>query len=93
MEDLWIDADLTKDTDGDGDVANDRDSIDVNTPYGMRKGNTIYDINIGPFDTLFTKKIRLFAKDINGNMSSKDITLTVYPPLPGIHSFSGNVIS
>lgn len=90
---VWIDADLATDTDGDGNVANDADSLDSSSPYGIRKGNSIYHLEIGPFDTLFTKKVRLFAQDGNGNTSSKDLTLTVYSPVPEIQSFSGSRIS
>lgn len=50
-------------------------------------------MNIGPFDTLFTRKMRLFAVDTNGNTSSKDIALIVYAPIPEIRSTSGSIIS
>ncbi|NCP76955.1 hypothetical protein GW830_02325 [bacterium] len=93
IDSVWIDADQTKDTDGDGDMKNDKDSLDSNSSYGIKKGNTIYDLNIGPFDTLFTKKITLFTKDGNGNISSKDLTLTVYPPVPNIESITGSIVS
>ena len=88
-----MDSDITKDTDGDGDVKNDKDSLDSATAYGIKKGNTAFDLDIGPFDSLFTKKIRLFAEDGNGNVSFKDITLNVYSPIPEIQTFSGNVVS
>lgn len=57
VSNVWVDADLTKDTDGDGNIANDKDSLDPNTSYGIKKGNTLYNLEIGPFDMLFTKKI------------------------------------
>lgn len=93
MDNIWIDADLEKDTNGDGDMTNDTDSLVVNSPYGIQQGDTIYDIKIGPFDSLFTKKIRLFAKDGNSNISSKTLTLNVYSPVPKIISTSGSTIS
>lgn len=93
VDHIWIDAELTKDTDGDGDTANDRDSLDPATTFGIKKGSTIYDLDIGVFDTLFTRKIRLFSEDSNGNVSSKDLTLTVYPPVPEIDSITGDKIS
>lgn len=93
MDKVWIDADLTKDTNGDGDTKNDADSLDLATTYGIKKGNTLSNFEIGPFNILFTKKIRFFAEDGNGNISSKDLTLTVYPPIPEIRSLSGNRIS
>lgn len=93
VDNVWVDADLTKDTDSDGDTTNDRDSLDIATSYGIKKGNTLYDLDIGPFDTLFTKKIRLFAEDGNGNISSKDLTITVYSPVPEIQSLSGTIVS
>lgn len=93
MDKVWVDADLTRDTDGDGDMKNDKDSLDSGTRYGIKRGNAVSDLIIGPFDTLFTKKVRLFAEDGNGNISSKDITLTVYPPVPDIKTLSGNIVS
>jgi len=93
IDSIWIDADLTKDTDGDGDIKNDKDSLDSNSSYGIKKGDTVYDLSIGSFDTLFTKKITLFTKDGNGNLSSKDLTLTIYPPVPNIESITGSIIS
>lgn len=93
MDTVWIDADLAKDTNGDGDTKNDADSLDLATTYGIKKGNTLSNFEIGPFNILFTKKIRFFAEDGNGNISSKDLTLTVYPPIPEIRSLSGNRIS
>jgi hypothetical protein len=93
VSNIWIDSDLTKDTDGDGDTKNDKDSLDPNTIYGIKKGNTLYDLNIGPFDTLSMKKIRLFAEDSNKNISSRDITLTVYAPVPEIKTLSGSTVS
>lgn len=93
MENVWVDADLTKDTDGDGDAKNDRDSLDPATPYGIRQGKSASDLAIGPFDSLFTKKIRLFAQDGNGNISSKELTLTTYAPVPEIKTLSGNIVT
>jgi hypothetical protein len=93
VKNIWVDMDLTKDTDGDGDGKNDKDSLDPSTPYGVRQGKVFSDIDIGPFDTLFTKKIQLFAEDGNGNTSSKSLTFTVYPPVPEIQSLSGSSIS
>ena len=65
----------------------------TNSSYGIKKGDTVYDLSIGSFDTLFTKKITLFTKDGNGNLSSKDLTLTIYPPVPNIESITGSIIS
>lgn len=93
MDKIWVDADLAKDTDGDGDPKNDRDSLDSATAFGIKKGDAVSDLVIGPFDTLFTKKVRLFAEDGNGNISSKDLTFTVYPPVPDIKTLSGNTLS
>ncbi|MBP9812037.1 hypothetical protein KBC86_01535, partial [Candidatus Gracilibacteria bacterium] len=93
VDNVWVDMDLTKDTNGDGDVTNDKDSLDPSTAFGAKKGSTIYHLNIGPFDTLFTKKVRLFAEDGVGNVSSKDLVFTVYPPIPEIRSLTGTKIS
>lgn len=93
MKNIYVDADLTKDTDGDGKPDNDRDSLDPNTTYGLKKGSSMYELVVGPFDSLFSKKIRLMAEDANGNVSSKDITLLVYTPTPEIASVTGSVVS
>lgn len=93
IDNVWMDMDLTKDTDGNGDPRDDKDTLDMSNPYGVKKWNTLYDFSIGPFDTLFTKKTRLYTEDGNGNISSKDITLTVYAPVPTIQSLSGTVVS
>lgn len=90
---VWIDMDLAQDTNGDGNTQNDNDTLSTTTTYGVRQGKTVADLDIGPFDSLFTKKIRLFAEDGIGNISSKDLTLTVYPPVPEIQSLSGSTIS
>lgn len=37
VNNIWIDADLTHDTNGDGDMKNDTDSLDPNTIYGIKK--------------------------------------------------------
>lgn len=63
IDSIWVDADLRADTDGNGNVADDIDSLDPRASYGIKKGNTLYNLEIGPFDTLFTKKVRLFAQD------------------------------
>jgi len=34
---VYVDSDLTKDTDGDGNLSNDQDSLDANTTYGIKK--------------------------------------------------------
>ena len=87
MRKVSVDADLTKDTDGDGNPVNDPDSLDPKSSYRLiNSGSTVYTIDMGPFDSLFTKKIRLSAEDENGNISFKDITLTVYAPIPEISS-------
>lgn len=90
---VYVDTDLTKDTDGDGNLTNDTDSLDSRNTSLIKQGKTIFDLEIGAFDSLFVKKIRLYAEDENGNVSSKDLTLVVYAPTPEIQSTSGSVVS
>lgn len=90
---VYVDTDLTKDTDGDGNVTNDADSLDPHNTSLIKQGKTIFDLEVGSFDSLFVKKIRLYAEDENGNISSKDLTLVIYAPIPEIESTSGSVIS
>lgn len=90
---VYVDTDLTKDTDGDGNPTNDADSLDPRNTSLIKQGRTIFDLELGAFDSLFVKKIRLYAEDENGNVSSKDLTLIVYAPTPEIQSTSGSVVS
>lgn len=88
----WIDADLGVDSDGDKNTSNDKDSNNPNSTFHI-KGDGAYKFTFGPFDSLFTKTIRLFASDTAGNTSQKDIRLTVYSPIPDITSVSGSIVS
>lgn len=90
---VYVDTDLTKDTDSDGNIINDADSLDPRNISLIKQGKTIFDLEIGAFDSLFVKKIRLYAEDENGNVSSKDLTLVVYAPIPEIQSTSGSIVS
>lgn len=90
---IYVDTDLTKDTDGDGNLTNDADSLDSRNTSLIKQGKTIFDLEIGAFDSLFVKKIRLTAEDENRNVSSKDLTLVVYAPTPEIQSTSGSIVS
>lgn len=37
IDNVWMDMDLTKDTDGDGDPTNDKDTLNPSTTYGVKK--------------------------------------------------------
>jgi hypothetical protein len=39
---------------------------------------------VGPFDELFTKKIRIYLVDQNNNIGYKDVDFEVYAPVPNI---------
>ncbi|EKD30015.1 MAG: hypothetical protein ACD_78C00187G0002, partial [uncultured bacterium (gcode 4)] len=88
-----VDTDLTKDTDGDGNTTNDADSLDPHNTSLIKQGRTIFDLELGAFDSLFIKKVRLTAEDENGNTTSKDLTIVVYAPIPEIQSTSGSIVS
>lgn len=90
---VFVDTDLARDTDGDGNPTNDADSLDPRNTSLIKQGRTIFDLELGAFDSLFIKKVRLTAEDENGNKTSKDLTIVVYAPIPEIQSASGSVIS
>jgi len=46
------------------------------------------DIDFGPFDTLGKKEILLKVTDAYGNATLKNITVSVYSPIPAISSIS-----
>ncbi|MBW7954446.1 VCBS repeat-containing protein [Candidatus Gracilibacteria bacterium] len=95
IKDIFIDFDLEKDSNGDGNNFNDRDFA-----YKMPKdnfkinkeGNKIY-FDIGSFDTLINKDIMLYVVDDNGNIGGKKINFVVYSPIPQIENIKNNAIS
>lgn len=84
IREFYVDADLQFDTDGDGDTKNDRDSLLPNGTGGVKKGNSLLDVTFGAYTTIFQRPIRIISKDINGNVSTKDVKLTSYAPIPQI---------
>lgn len=84
IKNIYIDADITKDSSWDWISDNDKDSLDTKTTYGIKKWNTIFDIIVWPFDKLINKKVMLYAVDNNDNTTATLIDFEVYAPLPEI---------
>lgn len=90
---IYIDFDLEKDSNNNGNLYDDKD-------YEMWKSWSWFDIsiewkkilfNIGPFDKLYNKKIRLSIVDDNKNTGYKDVSFIVYPPIPKIESLDTSI--
>ncbi|MDD2566021.1 MAG: VCBS repeat-containing protein [Candidatus Gracilibacteria bacterium] len=94
IKEIYIDFDINKDTSGDGIVDNDKDSLDSDSPYYnlVHKGSTIYDLVVGPFDSIFNKKVMLYVVDENNNVSKNPVDFEVYAPIPTIVSTDSGII-
>jgi len=92
IEDIYFDFDLSKDSDGDGNTINDRDyALDGTGNKGASEFMIIKEwrkifLNIGPFDTLVNKQIRMYVVDKNGNIWAKNVSFQVYSPIPSIRN-------
>jgi len=64
ISDIWVDLDLQTDSDNDGNAINDRDTDKVS----IKKTLNEISITFGPYEELFTKRIRISAEDNNGNI-------------------------
>jgi len=80
ISDVWVDFDLTRDSDEDWDMTNDADSENINITQSAVK----ITIEFGPYDSIFSRDIMLYLQDDNGNIASKKVPFEVYPPLPSI---------
>ncbi len=89
IKDFYIDFDLTKDNNGDGNLKNDRDTDKINI---IKTINSI-KVEFGAYDTLFKKKIALIAKDQNDNTWYKEVDFEVYSPIPSIKNQQSWVIN
>ncbi len=92
INEVYVDWNLSVDSDWDWINNNDKDSLNPNNSYWIKKWSNIYLLEFWPFDNLLTRKIRLHAKDNNANLIFKDINLEVYAPLPQISSNTWSVI-
>ncbi len=91
VRDLFIDTDLTTDSDGDGRKDNDRDT---ESPTGLiRKGNSPSEIFVRSQNSLFTRAIKIWATDEVGNTASKETKLVMFAPIPNISNQSGTLIT
>jgi hypothetical protein len=83
LKEVYIDSNLKVDSDWDGNPANDKDSISK-ANIEVQLSSTSLKLKILPFDSIFTKNIRLYMVDKNNNIWYKDLVLTVYSPTPEI---------
>ncbi len=88
IEKFWLDADLTQDSDGDGDPRNDFDEENISVSLSPAR----IEITFGPYEELFEKQVALLALDNNGNLASSQVTLEVYSPTPLIQSVEDSQI-
>jgi hypothetical protein len=89
IKDFYIDFDLTKDTNGDGNPKNDRDNDKIKV---IKTINSI-KVEFWPYDKLFKKKIAIIAKDQNDNVGYKEIDFEVYSPIPSIKTENKGLIN
>jgi hypothetical protein len=64
IKSVWVDFDLEKDNDNDGNPKNDQDTENIRI---LKSPNKI-EIEFGAYDTLFKKKIGISLEDNNGNI-------------------------
>lgn len=83
LKEVYIDSNLKVDSDNDGNPANDKDSISK-ANIEVQLSSTSLKLKILPFDSIFTKNIRLYMVDKNNNIWYKDLVLTVYSPIPEV---------
>jgi len=83
ISDIWVDLDLQVDSDNDGNAINDRDTDKIS----IKKTLNEISITFGPYEELFTKRIRISAEDNNGNVWSREVGFEVYTPQPEIDEF------
>ena len=89
IADIWVDFDLTFDSDEDGNTLNDRDIDKIEIEKTL---NTL-DISFGPYEELFTKNIRISVEDKNGNIGQRNVGFEVYAPQPQIDSILDGTIA
>ncbi len=70
---IYIDNNLTSDSDQDGDPTND------NNLQGQENPATAI-FQLGPFNQIQTRRYNIHAEDINGNTSNVILTINVVPP-------------
>jgi hypothetical protein len=93
IERVYLDADVNDDEDGDGIPDND-DSLRIagsSSPdrFGIRATRDIGVFRFGPYTQPFARDMLVFAEDMNGNISSRDLRLVVTTPSIEISSATG----
>ncbi len=95
IKDIYVDFDLTVDSDGDGNATNDRDFTlgQLQSNFKITKEWTRILLQVWPFEQLMNKQIRLYVVDGNKNVWAKNINFIVYSPIPRIDNIANNKIS
>ncbi len=83
----WMDTDLTRDNNEDGDETNDQDlgnDLDVHNDFDGdgREDNDFDDkiFTLGPYADLTQRKVKLNVIDEAGNISGQEVTINIYVP-------------
>jgi uncharacterized repeat protein (TIGR01451 family) len=83
----WMDTDLAKDNNMDGDAGNDKDlgnDLDITKDFdGDGKANNDLDdpvFKLGPYNDLNERKVKLNVMDEAGNVSGQEITIRIFVP-------------
>ncbi|MDZ4244294.1 MAG: S-layer homology domain-containing protein [Candidatus Gracilibacteria bacterium] len=87
ISEYYYDLDLERDNDRDGDPTNDIDryndldkTVDSNLDGNTANDKTSPVIQIGPFQDLETRYLKLWVKDTGGNLASQQVEVEVYVP-------------
>lgn len=95
IDDIFVDFDLDKDTSGDWDTTNDRDyylwNKDTKFNILVTKSQKIL-FEIGSFDKLINKKVRIYVMDNNQNKWYRDVLFQIYSPSLEISNIENNSI-
>lgn len=89
ISDVWVDFDLSQDSDGDGNPANDIDADNV----FITKTSASISLRFWPYDDIFEKDISISLMDDNNNITTKRVPFEVYPPTPSIIGIENSTIT
>lgn len=99
-EESWLDnLDIFIDVDIEGQPWDSLGDRDVFIWWWMVEGIELKKVDdnliltVWPYDSLFTKEVRLYAIDNNWNRSIRDIQIVCYSPTPNIADYQGNLLS
>ena len=84
LREVYIDEDLTRDSDSDGKKDNDRDSMSGTGITRVGSGSLVFTITAQ--NTISERAVKIWATDEAGNTSSRESKLIIYAPIPTIRS-------